>query len=119
MNIDPYSIPPPRGWSPEVNPDQRVMPSSGSTPGSASLPASSWSESKAIGPEMAPVPIESYAALPPPVYSAFNSYPISPPIGSSLPSYTVPPPRGWTPSVALDPDLLHPPSGYHPSPSDR
>ncbi len=121
MNIDPYSIPPPRGWSPEVRPDQQVIPPPlSSTPVSQPLPpAQGWSDSMAIGPQMAPLPIESYAALPPPVYSAFNAELIRPPIDSSLPSYTVPPPRGWTPSVALDPDLQHPPGGYRPAPSER
>lgn len=120
MYIDPYAIPPPRGWSPEVQPDQQVIPPPiGSTPVAQPLPsAQTWSESRAIGPQMAPLAVESYAAMPPPVYSSFNAQ-ISRPIDSSLPSYTVPPPRGWTASVALDPDLLHPPSGYRPAPGDR
>lgn len=133
MTIDPYSIPPPRGWTPPVNPDQQVIPPPiGSHPVGEPLPPPHywaaqpqpltpphyWSPETEL-----PSPAPTYSAESPlshiPADRQFSPAPTPTYFSSSPPAYPLTPPRGWTPSVELDPDLLHPPSGYVPSPSDR
>ncbi|MCU0527657.1 MAG: hypothetical protein MUF72_22895 [Elainella sp. Prado103] len=146
MMIDPYSIPPPRGWSPPVNPDQQVIPPPiGSHPVGDPLPpphywaaepepltpAHYWSPETELPASfyasaespLSHIPADRPFGATPPVstgqHTDSNPYPIRSPIGSTPPAYPLTPPRGWTPSVELDPDLLHPPGGYTPSPSDH
>jgi hypothetical protein len=116
MTIDPYSIPPPRGWSPPVNPDQQIIPPPiGSTPVGQPLPPPIGSTP--VGQPLPPPrgwspaiePSQQVSTFTPNYSNSFtNPYPIQPPIGA-LHQYTVSPPRGWTPSVAPDPNLLPPP----------
>ncbi len=100
-SIDPFSIPPPRGWSPSVDPrDQIVLPPIGSSL-QPDLPlASSW------------LPPTDSPQVQPALQSAPPSYPIQPPVGSSPQNiYQVSPPRGWTPSVNPAQQIIPPPIG--------
>jgi hypothetical protein len=115
MTIYPYSIPPPRGWSPPINPDQQIIPPPiGSTPvGQPLPPPQGWSPAVEPGQQVQPISDFSHSLNSSSHYSTNHSfqdpYPLQPPIGAALRSYPITPPRGWTASVTPDPDLLPPP----------
>ncbi|HIK42271.1 MAG TPA: hypothetical protein IGS51_17160, partial [Thermoleptolyngbya sp. M55_K2018_002] len=89
----PYQIPPPKGWSPPVEPVPPAQASAHQT--SANLPLYPI-EYRPISPPIGSRPVG--ATVPPPIGSTPANLPIQPPIGSRPVNLPIQPPIGSAPA---------------------